>query len=475
MADLMFSDSIFFHGWLQTSGPNTEMLYGGGCIRLTGNPTRPRGDVTLLRCQDPVNPGQTVVVGQRTGTPGNNTAQLRMPLDTDKMLMAAICEFTAQFRYTECDSPNDPASWSYIISLVNCRITQDEIDGLDTGDYDGKAGNPVDVIADIVFEEMHLVRYPEMALVTVTAVVGADLLDIAMCDVPSCPGACGIGGPGCETGHAISADGNVEQLHTTTDGGGSWTPQDSPFTEIYDQLIAVDCVGDLVIVVNGTANGLIARSADGGATWVVIDTEINAPLNDVFMLDAANVWVCGDGGHIAYSGNGGLTWEIQEDGTVAGAIALNEIHFYDTELGLCVGAGGAILQTLDGGNVWAAMTSGTVNALNTVAHVSKWVWFVGGVAGTLRYSMDRGVTWAARAGVFAATDIVNGIIFCSQFGFAVGETDTGHGVFHLTPDGGYNWQLVRTETDTPYNAVECCDPEKIFIAADDGTLVMSVT
>jgi len=470
-----YFDSLKGLVWIQPSGPNTPFLFTA-CWRITGSPTIPEGDITVLRCPSPVVSGATVIVGQSRGTPGNPTMQITAPLDLVNYLLSIRCDWNFQNRWTECGTPQDPTGWEQLLHIKNAAITSRSIEGLDHGAMDAKASNPIEVIADITFETVTFINKPVFVAVTVTAISGAHLVDVAICDSPSCPGVCGVGSPGCEVGWVISAGaGSVEQLHKTEDGGSTWTHQDSPFVSPYDELVSIDCAGDLVIVASGVTAGTIARSTDGGATWAIVDTGVPTALNDVFVLDAANVWVCGDGGYIAYSSNGGSTWVIQDAGVVTAA-NLNEIAFWNTSVGFAVGVGGAIVRTLDGAT-WGAVTSGTANALKCVAAVSEFIWFAGGVAGTLIYTGDRGTTWTARAGVFAATDIVNGLSFCDQIGVAVGTTQGGAGIMKMTIDGGYTWQAVTIPATTGLNAVECCIPNmttlKVFAAAQSGIVVMN--
>ncbi len=455
--------------WIQPSGPNTPFLYAG-CYRITGSPTTPRGDVTLLRCPSPNEPGAYVIVGRTTGTPGNPTMQITAPLDLVNYLMDQKCAFNLQYRMGECNIPNDPAGWDNMFTFTNCVVTQDAIDGLDHGPMDGPTNTVIEVVADITFEEKVFIVRPTMVAITVTAVANAHLMDISFCDSASCAGACGDGSAGCQVGYAISAGaGSVEQIHKTVDGGSSWTHLDSPFTGIYDLITAIDCSGDVVIVTNGVSDGLIARSADGGATWAVVDTGINDPLNDVFMLNAAQAWVCSNNGSIAYTGNGGLTWTIQDAGVATNEDLLS-IAFYGGSVGIAVGTNGAIVRTLDG-ETWSAVTSGVAVSLRAVAPVNEFVWFAGGASATMLYSTDRGGTWTAGTWPGAVTDTINGIKFCSQFGFAVATTNGGAGVMYQSVDGGYSWQSVDVPSNAGLNAVECCDPNTVFAAAQAGVLL----
>lgn len=102
---------------------------------------------------------------------------------------------------------------------------------------------------------------------------------------------------------------------------------------------------------------LVARTADGGADWVVIlrDPE-EFRLRDVDFVDARRGWVVGgpvSAGMIWATADGGTTWTAQGDGDYR---ALTQVDFTDLLHGEVRGSDGdrkpLVLRTSDGGASW---------------------------------------------------------------------------------------------------------------------------
>jgi photosystem II stability/assembly factor-like uncharacterized protein len=91
-----------------------------------------------------------------------------------------------------------------------------------------------------------------------------------------------------------------------------------------DNLSAVSCSGDVVIITNSdTAEYQFTN--DGGTTWTLVTTP-DQVINDVFVLSSVKIWFAADGGNIYFSEDKGASITTQDDG-VATAENLNSIHF----------------------------------------------------------------------------------------------------------------------------------------------------
>ena len=458
--------------WIQPRGCNTPMLYAG-CYGL-GDVTIPEGDVTYVRCPSPSQANVWDIVGSVVGTPGNKTTSMQAPIDLVNYLLTIKCDFNFQFRMGECSRPDDPAGWESLLAFEGARITNRGVQNLNP--RDPANNNQIMTTADITFSEMYFVKEREFVAKTVTATSGATMQDIHFCDAEVCAGACGTGSIGCQVGYVITSGiAAGEEIWKTIDGGANWTELTNPFTSIYDDLVAIDCIDDVVILINGTSTSSIARSADGGTTWAIIDVGGAQIVNDIFIADSANMWLVGDGGYVWYSSDGGLTWETQDAG-VATSENLAEVFFYTTQKGIAVGAAGAIIRTIDGGVTWTAVTSGTANALNTVCMSSELIAWVGGASGTLLYTMDGGLTWTAKTWPGAATDTINAITFCGcEFGFFGSTTIGTLGKLYTTLDGGYTYRLETLPTNLGINAIHCCDPNTVYLATNGDGKILKTT
>jgi hypothetical protein len=78
-------------------------------------------------------------------------------------------------------------------------------------------------------------------------------------------------------------------------------------------------------------------------------------------------WVVGTGGGIAKTSDGGSTWVVQGSGV---AETLNKISAVSADVAWAVGGNGTILKTTDGGATWRSQVSGTNATLSGVAAVS---------------------------------------------------------------------------------------------------------
>jgi photosystem II stability/assembly factor-like uncharacterized protein len=93
-------------------------------------------------------------------------------------------------------------------------------------------------------------------------------------------------------------------------------------------------------------NGQIARTNDGGTTWVALPSGTNANLRSVFFVDEETGYVVGDGGVLLVTNNGGGTWTSVNSGT---HLDLWGISFVDRAVGFGVGQGGIVLKSTSGG------------------------------------------------------------------------------------------------------------------------------
>lgn len=106
--------------------------------------------------------------------------------------------------------------------------------------------------------------------------------------------------------------------------------------------------------------GRVAVSPDGGITWQAPPT-MPARRADFVTFRAVttygtNVWIAGSPGSVVWhSADGGKTWEGQQTGQ---SVALRSLHFTDEKHGCAVGDLGVTLMTSDGGETWRAVRGG---------------------------------------------------------------------------------------------------------------------
>lgn len=136
-------------------------------------------------------------------------------------------------------------------------------------------------------------------------------------------------------------------------------------------------------------SGTIQATSDGGRTWTLQQSPVRKLLYDISVVDAMTVFVAGAGGTLLQTEDGGRTWV--ERGTGIGSV-IRAIHFTDRRNGLLVTAGGEIHLTDNAGVSWRRCNVPTSRPLNDIILVGGEGWAVGD-NGTVLQSRDGGRTW----------------------------------------------------------------------------------
>ncbi|MDQ3021534.1 MAG: hypothetical protein M3R36_13335 [Bacteroidota bacterium] len=160
----------------------------------------------------------------------------------------------------------------------------------------------------------------------------------------------------------LVAVGNSGKLYRSANGGSTWLSSINGALNMN----SVTSLGNDVWI-----------AANGGKVYKTLKTSspINtysagaANLNSIFFIDANTGFVCGDGGVVYKSLNGGLTWSLSNTGIASSK--LNSISFKNANNGTVVGNNGNIFNTNDGGLSWTPQTSGTAYSLLKVKYFNN--------------------------------------------------------------------------------------------------------
>lgn len=193
----------------------------------------------------------------------------------------------------------------------------------------------------------------------------------------------GIHGLDRNTLWAVGGEGTI--LHTT-DGGQTWTQQTGGTIPV------VQCEGIWAIDANhawagggddDTGYGTVLRTTNGGVTWERMGGSADVfgdhrYVIKIYAADKDTAWAVGHGSIIAYTSDGGESWENQSP-LPLGNWDMNNIFFVDRETGWAVADVDIVLATQDGGTQWVTQTIPPINNYLMGVHAldEQNVWIVG--------------------------------------------------------------------------------------------------
>lgn len=317
-----------------------------------------------------------------------------------------------------------------------------------------------------------------------------ELLDVTLCDSPSC-GDCDTESTGCKKVVAISSaaggsPGTPADIVYTIDGGLNWFAHDIDTLGIAVDPAAVACVGDYAVVITST-NGdemhiVLASELDGvtdpAFTQVLTGFVASGEPTDIYSL-GSTAYLCGLGGFV-YKTEDPASGVTPIDQGVATTNNLRAIYMLSEEFGVAVGDDGAIV-TITNDLVGAVAISpvGVGITLQAVFVKSDREWFIGSDAGTFFYTLDAGATWTQITLPGTTPSAITDIQMSSDSIMYVSATVSGKGEIYISVNGGQSF--VRSPRGSSnampnndgINAIAVCEWDVDFVVgaglAADGT------
>lgn len=122
----------------------------------------------------------------------------------------------------------------------------------------------------------------------------------------------------------------------SNNGGKDWTLNNET-TRYLNSVHFADSSNGWVVGSKGT----IFHSSDGGQSWSKQDSDTTASLTSVHSVDPQTVWAVGDDGLILHTRDGGQNWQVQKSGV---SEDLEGLHFTDAKNGWAIGSKGTVLH-----------------------------------------------------------------------------------------------------------------------------------
>jgi len=244
--------------------------------------------------------------------------------------------------------------------------------------------------------------------------------------------------------------------------GGYWTSQTSGVSNALYSLSYVSDGGGLVAWVCG-AGGVIRKTTNGGVTWSALSSGTSSDLYSIWFHGDQVGWVVGAGGLIKKTTNGGTSWSTVSSGTTNNLYAVQFIDSWST--GLAVGAGGTIRRSTNGGSSWFGQTSNTTNDLHGVFLLDTNTNFAVGKSGTILRTTNGGSTWTVISS--GTTNNLYSVYFRGSTGWVVGAG----GTILKTTNGGDTWVAKSSGTTSDLRSVIFVDDKRGWAAGDAGTVL----
>lgn len=204
-------------------------------------------------------------------------------------------------------------------------------------------------------------------------------------------------------------------------------------------------------------SGKYYRSGNGGVAYSSY-TLAGAPTLKSVTSFGNDVWMAGQNGNVI------KTLKTISPNTVynvGSSVTLNSIAFISSLVGYVCGDGGALYKSVDGGATWASSNTGLPSVkLNSVAFVNANNGVVAGDNGTIFRTSDGGTTWNEMTS--GTTRNILKIKYIGSQIIAVGEYGT------LLTSGGATWNSVATRTDSDIRGVSGTSVSEIHVCGGGG-------
>ena len=457
-----------------SGGPSHPTTYLG--CHAVGEYDKAEGDITPVWCPDPSAYGRYKVVGTIRGEEGLPTTSIVGRFGLSNPIMDVKCPMDLHVHFGKCGKPTDfDGGWEVKWLFNEAALTNkssDPLASMTPGDE-----SEILLTGDITAMNAYLLKRLSLTQ-KAAAYIMLEAVDVVICDAVSC-GECGDASDGCENiyiavvGSGLASPGYPAEIVYSEDGGVTWADEDIDTMATDEDPTALQCIGDLLVVVSYDSDSIHYANLSDLDTWTEQNEGfllVGSP-RAIWAYDPNNIWIVGDAGYIYFSQLIENGVGVQNAGDATNN-ALHSVHGLTADLVVAVGAATTVVYTEDGVNWILAAGAGlpAATVLNVVWVFNEFTWFVGAADGRLYYTLDKGANWVEKEFVGCGTGQVRDIVFTPENGSSVGYLahDLAAGpagrMFRST-NGGYSWEMMPYGPSTiPENDVinalaVCADPD----------------
>lgn len=227
----------------------------------------------------------------------------------------------------------------------------------------------------------------------------------------------------------------------------------------------------------GGDNGFLARTDDGGNSWVKQTVDTADAINDIYFRDKETGFLLAGSALFSTRDDGARWTEVRRflprefDGA---DVELYSVRFPSKKKGWVVGSvskndrviDSILLATEDGGETWRRQRAPSRLELIHIEFANEKRGWIVGTGGTILATVDSGRTWTKQEAGTPAT--IYHIDFRNdKKGLAVGE----RGTILRTSDGGNSWLPVVVKTRSTLLSVQLVDDDSGWAIGRSGTIL----
>lgn len=227
-----------------------------------------------------------------------------------------------------------------------------------------------------------------------------------------------------DTGYVTGYNGTNGQIAKTTDGGATWVISTLNQSFIIRAISFVNNdTGFACGAFGNNVNGLVYKTEDAGSNWTLIFSDTLQYFRAIDFISPDTGFIAGHNGVILKTTDGGTNWTTTTL-SVLPSVDVIQLQMANSQTGYAVCAGAAapyypgyVFKTIDGGGTWSQVYNNPNVGLLGLAVIDAATVYAGGSIQTIIKTIDGGATWDT--------------VYVGLTGYAI------RGAFAISPDRVY--------------------------------------